>query len=483
MNFRVDWKLLSILIIGIFARLSPLFLTGFIDPDSYYHLRLITAIDSFGKLISYDPLSFGGRPYTYYPLFHLMGFNLFSLWGIGNFASFSILSLLATLVAILATYSLTKKIVDLTIQSNLKEYDFFKNYSPYLASLLIAISPAALSRSMVFGRPDAFVLCFAPLILLSYLNKENFNLFLLFFLLTLIHLPSALVLFATLVAIQISSYLVKAKTDSAPLLYGFFGLILSSIYYLQFNVLNYLSPAIFSSSELSIFSWQFIFFYTIAPLVFVFIFIYFAFKENFYSKISVILFWFSISVALLIVGQRNIVFLAPSLCILCGLSIGLLISKLTITKELMLISISLFFAVILLSYSSTIFQQSSNSDFSSAFYLSNSISGPAGLVASTWDQGHLLTYLSARPVYVDGYFEFSNNAIGRIQLTNLLFYGLSEQSFSSLNQLFLSNVKYIFATSQQHNSDVNYLENSSNESVSKIYDSGSAVYYIQKSGN
>lgn len=476
MKLKIDWNILVILLIGLFSRLSPIFISGFIDPDSYYHLRIITAFDSLGRAISYDQLSFGGRPYTYYPLYHLSGLNLFSLWKIGNFGAYSILSIIASLIAILATYSLALKIVQLSYTGS-KDFELAKKYVPYFSSLLVAISPIALSRSMVFGRPDAFVLCFAPLIVLSFLNNQIFDAFLLFVLLSLFHFPASLVLFVTLIIIGFSSYLVKSNFNFKVLGSSFLGLLAGSIYYLRFNVFDYFSPAIFSSSELAVFSWKFIFFYVATTLLFTMVFLYFAFKNDFYKKVSFLLFWFSVSFALVLLGERNIVFLAIPICICAGFGILLIISNLKFTSNIMLIAIWIFFAISSLAYASTIFQSTPSSDYSAALFLSNSLSGKSSMSMSSWEYGHMISYLSNRPVFIDGYFEFSNNATGRINLVNSIF----SNSANSLDDIYGYGVNYIFQPSSVFSFNPSNI--STNLSISKIYDSGTSIYYIQKQFN
>ncbi len=201
--------LLTIFLAGLILRL--LLLRGIPGADPYFHARMALRILKEGGVPLRDPVSYGGRPYSYPPLSHIL------------LAEFSTvlpveypLTLLPTLYGALAFLGV-----------------YLRTRNVYL-SALYAFAPLLILRTANYFRPDGFFLFLIPL-LIHYPQLDSLH-----FLTPLFHLPSALFSSA------VTSYY---RRSPRPLFYSLCG---AALFFLIMGVspLHYFSSLALSSAEM-----------------------------------------------------------------------------------------------------------------------------------------------------------------------------------------------------------------------------------------
>lgn len=423
------WKagLAFILLLAVLCRLAPLFLSSFPDPDDYFHLRMASLFYSQGSVPSWDPLSYGGRPYTYYPLFHATIAAAARLFSTTPFVAYALVGLLAGVLAVLAVFVLAQKACGSPWLK--RELGPFCYWVPYFAALWVAVTPGAIARTSAFGRPDAFALAAASSAVLLLLEWDGLRgwwrfaaAFLLFLALSLMHLPTALVVAGLLVVVQACR--LAAGTGGRHLSAGFFaaaglGIFASwLLYYCRLPLSNYLSPASLASSELVPFAFPTILFYGSLALVFAFAGACWLWARGGLREYAWLAGWLLAAFVLVLAGSRNLVFLLPPAAIMAGVGLAAAARLAGRFSGAFLAYCMLACALLLAVFLFGLQGQYSPADLAAARGLSGPQAAPAGMVASLWDRGHMLAFESGRPVFVDGYFEYSSQALQRIGLTD-----------------------------------------------------------------
>ncbi len=201
--------LLTLFLTGLVLRL--LLLRGIPGADPYFHARMALLILRQEGIPSWDPVSYGGRPYSYPPLSHILLAEFTTVFPVEY--PLALLPTIYGALAFLGIYLRTKNI--------------------YL-STLYAFTPLLILRTANYFRPDGFFLFLIP-ILVHYPKLDPFH-----FLTPLFHLPSALFSSA------VTSYY---RRSPRPLLYSLIG---ASLFFLLVGVspLHYFSPLALGSAEM-----------------------------------------------------------------------------------------------------------------------------------------------------------------------------------------------------------------------------------------
>ncbi|GEM_PF-3188004 len=386
-----------IVLLGLALRAYPLFLSSFPDPDFYYHLRMSHLAFEQGGIPSYDALSYGGRPYTYYPFHHLLVATVAKLTGLSVDFVLPAITLLIAALAILAAYFLARKLFD--------------QKSALLAAFAAALHAGFIAKSTAYARPDQYSLLLIPLSLLLLLKEgklSNLLLFALFALFPLVHLTvSAIGLFIFLAC----ALAVKASWKKIGVACA--GFLLGASYYAGWDLKQMIaSKAFASSAELVSFDLSFIFFYSGVLLIFGAIAaleFYNALKgQNFIERqknsFKLVLVWLAVALALQLAANRGVVFLAPALCVAAGFGFKHALEKSGKYEKYMLALALAAIAIGTGAFLSVQHPGFTTGDVSVAQWLGQN--SHAGLVAAPWDRGHLLTFYGSK-VLADGYFEYA----------------------------------------------------------------------------
>lgn len=212
MNPRQDGRLaptllLLLVLAALSVRVYPAVIGSFSDPDHYYHLRQMEFVAQEGQVRQFDELSNLGRPYTYYPLFHLLGGMLAILLGVPALWAYAIVSLLFSLLGVLAVYCLAK--------AALKHCGLSAGAAVFSA-LCAAVLPIFFMRQGLFARPDAFAPAAVALAFLFLFQRNAFGLAVLGAFLALLHPYSLLVVGALLALAVLVDFLSAFFLKSEP---------------------------------------------------------------------------------------------------------------------------------------------------------------------------------------------------------------------------------------------------------------------------
>jgi asparagine N-glycosylation enzyme membrane subunit Stt3 len=430
------WKagLGLILLVAVLCRLLPLFLESFPDPDDYYHLRLATMFYNQGW-VTWDPLSYGGRPYTYYPLYHLSIAQTAHLLATTPEISYAILGVFSGVLAVLAVFALALKAFDSPwLKRELGPYAW---WTPYFAALLVAVTPGSVVRSSAFARPDSFAIAGAALGVLLLLEWEERGGWLrlagvacLILVLSLLELPTALVVGFLLGVAALSQIVCGGGLPPLRKVIPFFlaaaaGLAASWIlYYHALPFSTYLSTAPLNSSELVPFAFPTILYFGSIALLLSLLGLWWLYSRKGFVEFPWLAGWTLACLVFVLAGSRNFVFLVPPMALVAALGLGVCLKFAGKYSGAILVYSLCVCGVLLAAYLFSQWGQYTPADLAVASFLSTPQAGPAGLLASAWDRGHMLAFVTGRPVYVDGYFEFSPQAQFRIDLVTACLSGI-----------------------------------------------------------
>lgn len=451
MNTNAKTLVLLALVAGVAIRLVPFSLPSFTDPDHYYHLRISEAIVSQNSFPQYDPLSYQGRPHTYYPMFHVMSSSTALLTGLPAFYAYAGISVLVALAGLLAVFVLAKKI--------------FGEDAAVYSLIFAAVLPASLIRSAGMSRPDSLSLLLLPLLAIALLEDRRWLVALLAFFLPLLHPLTALFVSALVIA-EIAAGLSLGQNRLKHALWFFIPLLAASAYYLRFP-LGRLSAAttFLTSSEMQAFNLDF----AMAALGVAWLFILFAVLRQEKTVAPRFLWlWLFGSSALMLLASRNAVFAAAPASVLAAAGLRHALAKNVLRPAVFLLfALGLSFSAIL--FLADLGPQYSKQTVSAARWL-----GENNAVVSYWDKGHLLTYYGL-PVFMDGYFEFAPQLDER-QSLSMRFFRLPSEHYSA--QLREKGVGFVFVDEKMRK-DVPFFGGfaESSPEISRVFDSGGAQIY------
>ena len=371
---------------------------GIIGFPVYYHQRIADYIIS-GTFSWYDPLSFGGRPYTYPPLFSFMlaGFSILGL-ELGGVIMMGLLGGATALVCfLLARELIGKKNAFLVILLSSPAFIFlFSHLSTRSPPILLGLLALYLGL-----RKKSWWLVSLPLALSYFFHIETGLIF------------SVLLMFIN------RDYLGHAKSILvAVLAAGVFYAPLFLAYGLpQPNAIHedYIARGYgLESFNLPYFSWETSFlgngptYDNVALLVLVLSFAGFYFTKNRFLRI-----WFALSLILALASTRLLMYLVFPAAILATAGIYHLSKSKKYSKPIL--GIFLAYSVIIGSLMAVSFGTSwpTKSETQALLWIKNNTHDNA-TVLSDWAHGHWITGISYRKSFVDGYAEYAPQADKRV---------------------------------------------------------------------
>ncbi|MFA5247154.1 MAG: hypothetical protein WC408_04680 [Candidatus Micrarchaeia archaeon] len=437
----------SLLILAAFAvRFYPAALQSFTDPDHYYHLRQMEYVAQEGAVRQFDGLSNLGRPYTYYPLFHLIGGSIAVLFGMPALWAYAFVSLAVAVLAVFAVYLAARSAL---LRCEIADASPIASYCALFAACL----PIFFFRQTVFTRPDAFAAAIFALGIFFLLKRSIAGMAVLGAFAALLH-PYSLVVIGALLAIALlSDFIVSWRTRTAPVFLGddfcsekfsvakavqskavvclvvfAFGALLAATYYLRLPLSDLsLAHTFQTSSEMQPLDPVAFLQVTGPMLIFALIALLKAFgipdklPEHRWVWISVI----SVisSAGLLGFASRNMVFAAVPIALLAGF--GLFEAQKKTEQYAIWVWAICGLAVLASVYCSLAVQggQYSAPQLSGFSYLASLPDAP---VIALWDRGHPLTEISKKQVVVDGYFEFEPQLDQKTLDVEFMFHSVTE---------------------------------------------------------
>ncbi len=383
--------ILLIFVLALLLRGYPLFIGSMTGPDPWFHARMAEMVVEGQAVPTYDELSMQGRFYSYAPLYHttIATFSIAS--SIDVLSLTPILPLIYGAMAVFLVFAFAKR--------------FFKSDSIALfAALAIAIMPLHLMRSASYARPDTLALLLVPtVIFLIYINRFKLA-GLLTVALALLHPLSALYLFLFLIVwmviARISRTEFKFRNTVLLILIGTLVWLLW-LYSLPYSPAEYVSMVSFESAE------------NAKPLIlsiavlFTFSWIFAAIgiakikaRENIF-----LLSWFGFSFLYAAFSMRLAIFLTIPMAILASFGFGVVFEK---TRKFA----PILFLILFVLSSMVLYNEVQGAGWFISPPERSAISWMSSLpdetvIACRWDRGHPITYLSGKPVVMDGYFEFA----------------------------------------------------------------------------
>ena len=502
---------LSLLLLLVLATLSvriyPAFLGSFPDPDHYYHLRQMEYVAQEGQVRQFDELSNLGRPYTYYPLFHVIGGTLAVLLSVPVLWAYAFVSLLFSLLGVLAVYCVAR--------AALKKCGL-PTKAALFSALCAAVLPIFFLRQGLFARPDAFAPAAVALAFLFLFRQNILGMAVLGAFLALLH-PYSLAIVAAFLAVAVffdclSAFLFKTelvfvtlprKPKQGPvsiasdflhskglLLLVIFGLsaLVAATYYLRLPLSDFTTASTFrTSSEMQPSNPVGILQVTGPVLILCAIAVLKAFgfpQKPRITRSHWLVAAAVVSFALLFFASRNIVYAAAPLAILAAF--GLCEADAKTENYAPWVWLVCGIAVLSSVYCALNLQsgQYSSQQLAGFAYLSGLPQAP---VIALWDRGHPIAEISKKPVVVDGYFEFEPRLDEKVSDVQLLFstgnsetVGLIAKKYGAGYIYFDSKTQGIFGA--KDNAFANsFLTAGNSTQLDLLFDSGDArVFSILK---
>ncbi len=385
--------LLIIFFLAAAVRSVPLRLDGLSDPDAHFHARLSDEIARSHELITWDSLSLQGRVYSYPPLLHiLIGLGVI-LFNVPSALVLKFFGILVGALLVVSTYLLAKL--------------FSRSHSIALWSALFAgLASIAVYRTAGHTRPDGVALALIPFLLFLWLTRRNKLAFVLSLALVLLH-PLSAVVYAIFLGVWFVGGLLRKISFPILLPFAMFGMLVLFfvwVWSVGLPLSNYSSHLSLEASELAQFPLlAFILFF---PLSWIFSII-----GALRTKPPVLLgTWLAVGIALGAFGMRFSMYFIPFMSIFAGFGISWVVSKLLPDKRTIPIFLGLFLMLGFVSAYVVMDNTHSyvyNSERPALEYIAQH-GKPGDATLAAWDQGHVLTYYTRKPVVIDGYFEFGH---------------------------------------------------------------------------
>ena len=394
-------KILAVFLVAFLVSISPVLvrwslgIPGIIGFPTYYHQRITDYIIS-GTFSWHDPLSFGGRPYTYPPVFSFMlaGFALLLGLELGGVIMMGLLGGLAAVICyLLALELIGKKNAFLVILLSSPAFIFlFSHLSTRSPPILLGLLAIWLT-----------------------LKKKPWWAVSLSLALSLIFHPETGLIFSFLVLISDKRYLKNAKLIVPALL-------AAGVFYLPFYLAYGLPQANaihadyvtrgygLESFNLPFFSWETSFlgngptYDNLALLVLVLSFVGLYFPRNKFLRI-----WFLLSFILALASTRLLMYLVFPAAMLATVGIHQLSKSKKYGKPLL--AGFLAYMIIIGSLMAVSFGTSwpTKSQTDALLWIKENTPENAAVI-SDWPHGHWITGIAYRKSFVDGYAEFAPQA-------------------------------------------------------------------------
>lgn len=431
------------LVVAVALRAFPSAFGGFADPDHYYHLRQIEFVASNGALPAFDALSDGGRQYTYYPLLHLAGGTLATLLGISGAEAYALLSLMAGALCVLSVFVVARRALALA--------GLEPDYAAF-GALFAACTPAFFLRQGIYGRPDAFAAGLLALCLIAVAERRIFLAAVLGAATALLHPYSFAVICALALAGLCADGAAAMAFRTRPRFAGKKAVValaafaaagaVAAAYYLglPLSELGIRAATFRTSSEMQSPDAVGVIQLFGATLVFAGVCALELFLDK--KRTAGVAWLFGIalcSAPLLLLAQRNYVFAAVPLAVLACVGIAFAVRRSGEYAKWLWPMIGV--AVLAASYSALNVQgrQYSSEQVAGFSYMQPL---PSGAVAALWDRGHAITYLSQKPVVVDGYFEFAPQLDERVRDVAWIYLSNDTEKISALSAKW--GAEYVF---------------------------------------
>ncbi len=482
---------IAIFFLVLIIRLILAFNTPYFTYESYYHLRQIEHITQTGIPAYQDPLSYGGREVTFLPLFHYV---------LALFAFIFPLELIATILPNLFIASLT--IISYLIATRITTH----KHAPLFTAAITGFLPILFSTNDVAVETLFYPLLFLALyaFMRSAEEKYMYGYIILLFLLSITSTATLLLLTGFGIYI-ILSFTERKKIERAELeiiLFSLFFFMWTQFIFFKKNFLAQGPSFIWHNIPSDIIQQYFpvfslgksIVLVSIIPfLIGIYVIYYSVFRLK--DTKSFLLISFAISTALLtwfrlIQFKTALAFFGVLLAILFSLfyqelMIYLQKTKISSSQHLVSISIILLLALTML-YPA--FNQSQTQDTPAvseiqAFRWLRENSAPSAKIFSSLKQGHLVTYYSQRPNFMDDQFALISDAEKRIDQSNLLLTTPFETQ--ALDIMDTYHIRYIVIpsprkTENKTSNATNTVRTSYRNSncFNKIYDNQTQIYFV-----
>lgn len=401
-RFRWFWLLV---LVGLLVRAVPLFFE-YADPDHYYHQRMAEQFVQEQQVPVWDALSYSGRPYTYYPLYHQLLALPILLLGVDARTAYALTSLAFALVGLCAVYLLGARLF---------------NPSVGLGTLaFLALTPLAFARTTVFSRPDGIALSLMALLVWLVLERRWLLIALVSLALAWVSLPYAV--FAALVCALWA--LTSTQSQQAQLaLTAFLFLVISLVYYASLPWPLFQFSSVPQTSEelksLDLFS-TFVFGGTL--WVFAFLGVWKLHRTGKRLPIGLWV-WVGLGLLSLALAIRNLSLAAVPLALLAGFGFHTALEK---TKPYHFWLVGMVVVALLLQdglYYQTFFEDQQVGSLTPALIWARQNTPPEAVFLSLWDRGHSIAGVARRKVVMDGYFEFAPQVEARHRDVMSVFYG------------------------------------------------------------
>tara|TARA_Y100000310_G_scaffold337591_1_gene425084 strand:- start:1198 stop:2598 length:1401 start_codon:yes stop_codon:yes gene_type:complete len=389
MNYRKT--LLLILLLAVLMRALPLTIDSMTGPDPWFHARMAETVIENKTLLEYDALSMQGRDYSYAPLFHTILASFSILSSIQVISLTPLLPILYGSIIVLLVFAFARRI-------------FGSNSLALFSALAIAIMPLHLLRTAAYARPDSLALLIVPAIIFLIYTKKFLPATILVIPLVLLHPLSSLYLFLFLL-----TWMLVARVKRLDFVHRkVFILMLVGVlvwllwlYSLPFSPLDYVSKVSLESVENV--RPSFLNFFTFFTFSWIFIIIgllKFDLKKNLFLPA-----WLLFSFFYGIFSSRLFIFVSIPAAIIAAGGFSLIFEK---TRRYFPILIALLFVLSIIPIMNEVNSTTRfiNPAEKKAMQWLQQIPIDS-VLASQWDRGHPLAYLTGRQVVMDGYFEFA----------------------------------------------------------------------------
>ncbi len=383
--------LLLIFVFAFLLRAFPLAIDSMTGPDPWFHARMAESIVEEQAVPTYDELSMQGRFYSYAPLFH----SIIAVFSIAS--GISVIKLTPIFPAIYGAFAAL-------LAFAFAKRAFKSDSIALFAALAISLMPLHLMRTASYARPDSLALLIVPTIVFLIYIRQFKPAYLLTAGLALLHPLSTMYLFLFLVAWMVTARVKRIDFEFRKiLLLILIGTLvwLIWLYTLPYSPMEYVSAISLDSAE------------NAKPLL-LSIFTFFTFSWLFLlvgiAKIKprehmFLVAWFVFSLLYAAFSLRLAIFLSVPVAIIASFGFGFVFEK---TRKFAPVVFALLFVL-----STVVIYSEANStgwftpipEREALAWLQNTPED--SVIASRWDVGHPLTYLSKRQIVMDGYFEFA----------------------------------------------------------------------------
>ncbi|MDP2666084.1 MAG: hypothetical protein Q8P05_01115 [Candidatus Diapherotrites archaeon] len=426
---RHPWLvLLLIALLAMMVRSVPFQFEGLVDPDAHFHARLSDNIASSQSLLEWDFLSMQGRVYSYPPLLHVLVGTLALLTGLSSLLVLKILGVLVGGLFVFAVYRLAH---------HLSQSQGMAVWSALFAGMTTIYA----WRTAAFLRPDSLATLMIPFLLYLWVSRREIPALVGSVALVLLH-PLSAVVYAFLLMGMLGVAMFRRHHVSLFLPLALVGMLLTFFLWIHSIGLpfsDYISPVSLDASELTPFwvlgivlFFPFVWALGLAGLV----------KGKPHEYVLV---WFFLAFIAAAFGMRLVNYLTPFLAILGGYGMMWVISHIHSLKRGLPIlgGMMLLLGIVVVGQIMSAENPYVHPAEHAALTFIQTNTPSDAVILTIWDQGHVMTYYTKRPVVIDGYFEFAPDLDRRNAIMGEAFYSSNCQTVSHALQSFRATHLYL----------------------------------------